>query len=136
MPIALARPCRILRRVAVSLTPTLRGHVAYAVNETVLAKREISRLWEDPAHHTKRLFNSSVTGSRVWVAVELMRWVDEALEDEREKFDGRERLTVAHGNRLILWATMNHPHMYDATVNDFQTHFTREHINELVVMAP
>ncbi len=109
---------------------------AYDINETVLAKREISRLWEDTSRTPyKALFNPSVTGSRVWVAVELMRWVDQALEVEREKFDGRERLIVVHGNRLLLWAIMNHLHMNDATVDDFKPPFTREHVNELVAIA-
>ena len=109
---------------------------AHGVNETVLAKREISRLWEDTSRAPYRaLFNSSVTGSRVWVAVELMRWVDQALEAEREKFDGRERLTVVHGNRLLLWAIMNHLHMDHTTVNDFKPPFTKAQVNELVTVA-
>lgn len=82
---------------------------AHGVNEAVLAKREISRLWEDTSRAPyKALFNSSMSGSDVWIAVELMRWVDNALEGERSSFDGRDRLIVVHGNRMILWAVMAH----------------------------
>jgi AIPR protein len=82
---------------------------AHGVNEAVLAKREISRLWEDTSRAPyKALFNQSVAGSDVWTAVELMRWVDTELEKMRQEFDGRDRLIVVHGNRIILWAVMAH----------------------------
>jgi hypothetical protein len=71
----------------------------------------------------------------VWVAVELMRWVDRALEAEREKFDGRERLIVVHGNRLILWAVMSYLDLNNVTITDFKSPFTRDQINDLVDFA-
>jgi len=109
---------------------------AYDINETVLAKREISRLWEDTSRAPYRaLFNPSISGSHVWVAVELMRWVDQALGNEQGKFDGRERLIVVHGNRLILWAIMNHLNLVDASVNDFNLPFSKKRVNELVELA-
>lgn len=81
----------------------------HGINEAVLAKREISRLWEDTSKPPYRaLFNQSISGSHVWVAVELMRRVDRALDEERGNHDGRDRLIVVHGNRLVLWAVMSH----------------------------
>jgi len=109
---------------------------AHGINETVLVKREISRLWENTTRPPyKALFNASVAGSRVWIAVELMRWVDQALEIEREKCDGRERLIVVHGNRLLLWAIMSYLEMNNAPVTDFKSPFTRDQVNGLVTFA-
>ncbi len=82
---------------------------AHGINEAVLGKREISRLWEDTskAPYTA-LFNPSVSASHVWMAVELMRATDRALEKIRDQYDGRNRLIAVHGNRIILWAVMRH----------------------------
>jgi hypothetical protein len=81
----------------------------HGITEAVLAKREISRLWEDTSKPPyKALFNASLTAAHVWVSVEVMRWVDRILDSLRSEFDGRDRLVVVHGNRLILWAVMRH----------------------------
>jgi len=81
----------------------------FGVAEAVLAKREISRLWEDTSKSPyKALFNSSVSGSAVWTAVEVMRSVDAALESVRQYYEGRDRLIAVHGNRLVLWAVMEY----------------------------
>jgi hypothetical protein len=107
---------------------------AHGISEMVLAKREISRLWESTSRAPYiALFNRSVTGSRVWVAVELMRWVDQQLELERAKFDGRERLIVVQGNRLILWAIMAYLHLNDLNIDDFKPPFSKHQVEELVI---
>ena len=107
---------------------------AHGINEAVLVKREISRLWENTTRAPyKALFNSDLTGSRVWVAVELMRWVDHALETEREKYGGRDRLIVVQGNRLILWAVMQHFRLSQAgNVDDFKVPFSRKKVSAIV----
>ena len=43
------------------------------------------------------LFSPDVSGSYVWVAVELMRWADQALSMARDRYDGRERLIQGPG---------------------------------------
>lgn len=109
---------------------------AYGISETVLVKREISRLWEDTTRAPYRaLFNPSTAGSHVWVAVELMRWVDEALNEERNRFDGRERLIVVQGNRLILWAIMDYLKINTLNVTDFKPPFTKQQVAKLVALA-
>jgi len=109
---------------------------AHGINETVLAKREISRLWDDTSRAPYRaLFNSSTTGSHVWAAVELLRWVDHALSMERDKFDGRERLIVVQGNRLIVWAIMDYLQLNGLHLNDFKLPFTKKQVGELVSTA-
>jgi hypothetical protein len=109
---------------------------AHGINETVLVKREISRLWEDTSRAPYRaLFNPSTAGSHVWVAVEIMRWVDQALNQERDKVDGRERLIVVQGNRLILWAIMDYLHLNGLSVIDFKPPFTKQQVAELVSLA-
>lgn len=109
---------------------------AFGVNETVLAKCEISRMWEDTSRTPYlALFNPDVSGSYVWVAVELMRWVDQALGAAREQYDGRERLIVVHGNRLILWAIMSHLKLNKASVSDFRPPFSKDRVDGLTLLA-
>ncbi|HEX4959938.1 MAG TPA: AIPR family protein [Thermoanaerobaculia bacterium] len=68
----------------------------------VQAKREISRLWEDihkPPY--KLLFNSGLTGLRLWRTVEILRSIDGELRAIQSKSLGHERNVVVHLNRLI-----------------------------------
>lgn len=72
----------------------------------VHAKATIGRLWagaENPAQGTlyRQLFNSSLTGSHLWRAVQVLRAIDAALSVERRKLSGREKMIGVHGNRLI-----------------------------------
>jgi hypothetical protein len=69
----------------------------------VQAKREIGRLWEDISKAPyKQLFNSSVSGLRLWRSVDVMREVDRALRAEVDSREGRARGVAVHGNRLVL----------------------------------
>ncbi|MDQ0602286.1 hypothetical protein QF037_006631 [Streptomyces canus] len=116
---------------------TIALSCAYGVTEAVLAKREISRLWEDTSRAPyKALFNPSVSGSRLWAAVELMRGVDRALEEQREARDGRDRLVVVHGNRLMLWAVMKHLKLQAVQgSHNFTSPFTEERIRQTTFRA-
>ncbi len=75
------------------------------VDLTVQAKREIGRLWvgadSDSGTQYHKLFNSKLTGDRLWKAVQVLRAIDAALEAERGKRSGREKQIGVHGNRLI-----------------------------------
>lgn len=74
----------------------------------MLAKRELSRLWEDTSKAPyKALFNPSVTATHVWTAVEVMRKVDRVLDGVKAQLDTSDRTLVVHGNRFILWAVMD-----------------------------
>lgn len=109
---------------------------ACGISETVLAKREISRLWDNTSRTPyKALFNPSVAGSKVWLAVELMRWVDHALESVRAGYEGRERLIVVHGNRIILWAIMRFLNLNNAPVTDFRLPFKLDEVDRLTSLA-
>jgi hypothetical protein len=78
---------------------------AHSADLAVQAKREIGRLWEDVSKQPyKLLFNSSVTATRLWRAVEVLRAVDDTLRDEQENLEGRDRQVAVHGNRLIAHA--------------------------------
>lgn len=106
---------------------------AHGLRETVLVKREIGQLWADiSAAPYKSLFNASVSGAQVWTAVETMRNVDEDLRALREsEFDGRDWLVAVHGNRLALWAVVQHlgqAKMKAAT--DFTAVFDREEVRQ------
>ncbi|PPJ19606.1 AIPR family protein [Nocardia nova] len=81
---------------------------ATGIDEAVLAKRELSRLWEDTAKAPyKALFNPSVTATHVWTAVEVMRKVDQTIELVKPRLSAKDRALVVHGNRFILWAVMD-----------------------------
>jgi len=68
------------------------------------AKRGISRLYEDiqkPPYTI--LFNSGLTATKLWRAVEVLRKVDEFLKVKQSKREGKERLIAIHGNRVLLY---------------------------------
>jgi hypothetical protein len=76
-----------------------QGNLGLAVQ----AKREVGKLWEDinrPPY--KLLFNATITASRLWRCVEILRAVESTLKKRQAKLDGRERMVAVHGNRLIL----------------------------------
>lgn len=75
---------------------------AHSVELAVQAKRELGRLWEDVsrAPYTE-LFNASVSATRLWRVVEVLRSVEETLAEERRNLEGRDRLIAVHGNRLV-----------------------------------
>ena len=81
----------------------IHGDVSMAVQ----AKREISKLWEDITKAPyKQIFNSGVTGPAVWQAVQAIRAVDIALQEETRNLAGRDALICTHGNRFIQWAAL------------------------------
>lgn len=73
---------------------------------SVQAKREVGRLWagaENPKHGSqyRHLFNSSLTGTKLWRVVRCLRVIDKSIADTRGGFEGKDRLIGIHGNRLI-----------------------------------
>jgi hypothetical protein len=72
-------------------------------NLAVLAKNSIGRLWESierPPYQI--LFNPSVTPYRVWRCVEVLRSVENALDQEKILLEGRSRSIAVQGNRIVL----------------------------------
>lgn len=68
----------------------------------VQAKREISKLWENINKAPyKLLFNSSVTGLRLWRTVEILRTIDHELHSIQSMTTGYERNVAVHLNRLV-----------------------------------
>lgn len=69
----------------------------------VQAKREISKLWEDITKTPyKALFNTGLTGLRLWHLVSLQRTIDNVLEVEKATLtNSKRKATATHGNRLI-----------------------------------
>jgi hypothetical protein len=67
-------------------------------------KRGISRLYEDiqkPPYTI--LFNSGLTATKLWRAIEVLRRVDAFLKVEQGNREGKERLIAIHGNRVLLY---------------------------------
>jgi hypothetical protein len=71
----------------------------------VQAKREIGRLWigadAESGSQYHKLFNSKLSGDRLWKSVQVLRRIESALGVERAKRSGREKQIGVHGNRLI-----------------------------------
>lgn len=72
------------------------------LNHSVQAKREIGKLWEDTSRAPyKALFNSSVSGPKLWLTVRLMRLIDAALQKKLQVVQGRDSGFLIHGNRSM-----------------------------------
>jgi len=75
---------------------------AMSIEYAVLAKREVSRLWEDVGKAPYRdLFNDHLSATRMWRSVVVLRLVEDTLREEQRLLEGRDRLVAVHGNRLI-----------------------------------
>jgi hypothetical protein len=74
------------------------------IDLTVLAKRELGKLWEDikkPPY--TEVFNENVTGTKLWRAIQVLRHVTAYMvEQAQSKKSGRERSFYIHSNRFIL----------------------------------
>ncbi|MGO4221987.1 AIPR family protein [Lysobacter sp. TAF61] len=76
------------------------------VSLAVQAKREIGKLWEDLTKAPYRqLFHGGVTGPALWEAVQALRGIEKALQEEAKRHSGRDSLICVHGNRFIQWAS-------------------------------
>lgn len=78
--------------------------LACASNElsnAVLAKREVSRLFDREAGPYKALFNPTVNGLLLHRAVDVVRVVDETLDKESAANDGVRSGVAVHGRRVI-----------------------------------
>jgi AIPR protein len=77
------------------------------IDETVLAKGTIGRLWADTtsAPYTS-LFLPNISAQGIWNRVLILRAVERSLVRMRPNHTGRDRLVLTHGNRMILWATL------------------------------
>lgn len=70
----------------------------------VMAKKEISKLWSDTSKEPyKKIFNSDLTGTKLWRAVEVMRLVDEILQSNLDSNTDGEltREVMEYGDRFI-----------------------------------
>lgn len=75
----------------------------------VQAKREISKLWEDLDRAPyKLMFNSGLSGLRLWHCVQLLRLIDNGIEKAKlGNITGERRGILIHGNRLIAHKVMH-----------------------------
>lgn len=74
----------------------------------VQVKREVGKLWENIERPPYILiFNSSLTGEKLWETVSVSRKVESQLKIIQSEYTGRERLIAVHGNRFILYLIFN-----------------------------
>jgi hypothetical protein len=73
------------------------------VDLAVQAKREVGRLWEDISQKPYTdIFNSGVTATKLWRAVQVMRDVNSFLKTKELDSTSRERSIYIHANRFVL----------------------------------
>lgn len=68
----------------------------------VLAKSNLGRLEDTGGKYYQTLFNSSTPGNRVWLAVRVLRAVEEELRSRRSAVFGKDRSIAIQGNRIIV----------------------------------
>ncbi|MBB4081138.1 hypothetical protein GGR28_003785 [Lewinella aquimaris] len=91
------------------------------VSYSVIAKREVSRLWNDiekPPY--KLLFNSGISGLELFESVKIFRKVEELINDKKANTMDREKLFATHGNRFILHLVFQNM-SYSRVQNTFNT---------------
>jgi hypothetical protein len=74
------------------------------ITYSMIAKREVSRLYEDITKAPYKIFfNSGLTALKIWRAVDVLRRVDGFLKEAQANKEGKERLVAIHGNRVLLF---------------------------------
>ncbi len=103
------------------------------IDETVLAKGTLGRLWEDTntAPYTT-LFVPDITAQGVWNRVIVLRAVEKSLARLRQSKSGRERLLITHGNRVVLWAVLRMLQLPPVTSEDGFTLPGDKEVDDLV----
>jgi hypothetical protein len=104
----------------ISALACLSGNIEYAIN----AKKEIGKLWErtDAPPYTE-LFSPSLTGERLWRAVQMSRRIEQRLAP-RSRPAGDERNLAVHGSKIaqhIVFSIMD-----PAIKNDHRKSFDAE----------
>jgi hypothetical protein len=78
---------------------------APSIADAIIAKREVSRLFSDTSVYA-RLFNPNTDPLRLSRAVEIVRRVDELLDQVASNSDGVEAGIAVHGRRVIAHLVM------------------------------
>lgn len=92
------------------------------VDLAVQAKREISKLWEDLGRPPyKAMFNKSLTGLRLWHLVQVLRRIDDLLEQERTSASSpKAKNLINHANRLVAHVVMQKVGLSTVGAADFK----------------
>lgn len=77
------------------------------IGNAVLAKREVSRLFDRESGPYKQMFNGSVNGLVVARCVEVVRALDRVLDQEAEGAEGVRAGVAVHGRRIIAHVVLN-----------------------------
>jgi len=78
------------------------------INNAVLAKRNIGLLLDRKSSAYQQLFNSSLTGDKLWENVQKLRKIEAALSRIQSAIiEEKKKPIVTHGNRILSWAVFN-----------------------------
>lgn len=73
------------------------------INNSVLAKREIGKLWDDiKSPPYTDLFNENLKGQVMWNSIKVYRAVQQYINSKKDEKTAREKSTYTYGNYFIL----------------------------------
>jgi hypothetical protein len=105
----------------------------------VQAKREISKLWEDLARPPyKLLFNSRLSGLRLWHLVEVLRIINSYIDEEKYSVgdeNPRDYAVLINGNRLIAHVVFNSIELSNVGSENFDAYEIDDLISHAVELA-
>lgn len=119
-----------VRQAAVALA-CASGEIAHAV----LAKREVSRLFDRESGPYRALFNPTVNGLLLHRAVDVVRRVDDLLDGEGTENDGLRSGVAIHGRRVIAFVLLNRIGRSDLGDPDYAFEDALQEINAQTIVA-
>lgn len=73
------------------------------IDNTVLAKREVGKLWDNIMQSPyTNIINEGLTGTKAWRCVLIMRHIAALIKSKEDTVTGREKGCYIHSNRFIL----------------------------------
>lgn len=99
------------------------------VNYTVLAKREVGKLWENIGSAPYiDIVNDRLTAVKAWRCIEIMNRLSSYIKEKSKSISGRERMCLIHSNRFALHLILNqiNPQILLDPNYDFNTFCTND----------
>ena len=78
------------------------------VDYTVLAKREVGKLWEDISSAPYiEIVNDKLSAVKAWRCIAIMNRLTSYIKEKSKSISGRERMCLIHSNRFALHLILN-----------------------------
>ena len=103
------------------------------IDLSVLAKREVGKLWENIyAPPYTNIINSNLSATKAWRCVSIMNYLNSYIKEESKSLSGRKRMCLIHSNRFILHVILNT--ISSSMLMNAQTNFEEFCANELPLL--